>query len=155
LDKTGGTHCPGHKQYCETFIVLGTILTSTVWWIPNKIYVSEIIFWDYWLQYSPYHSVTTFLILISHCVKILPVVLYGYETWYLTLKEEHRLRVFKNRVLRKIFWPKKDEVMGEWRKLHNGELHNLYSSPDVIRQIKSRRTRWAGHVASKEDGRNM
>jgi hypothetical protein len=73
--------------------------------------------------------------------------LYGYETWSLTLREEHRLRVFQNRVLGGIFGPKRDEVMGEWRKLHGRELHNLYSSPDIIRQIKSRRMRWAGHVA--------
>jgi hypothetical protein len=68
---------------------------------------------------------------------ILSVVLFGCETWSLTLKEEHRLRVFENRVLRRIFGPKRDEVMGEWRKLHNEELHNLYSSPDIIRQVKS------------------
>jgi hypothetical protein len=79
--------------------------------------------------------------------KILPVVLYGCETWYLTLREEHRLRVFENRVLRRIFEPKRDEVTGEWRKLHNEEFHNLYSSPDIIRQVKSRRMRWAGHIA--------
>jgi len=78
---------------------------------------------------------------------ILPVVLYGCETWSLTLREEHRLRVFENRVLRRIFGPKRDEVTGEWRKLHNEELHILYSSPNIIRQIKSRRMRWAGHVA--------
>jgi hypothetical protein len=77
---------------------------------------------------------------------ILPVVLYGCETWSLTLREEHRLRVFENRVLR-IFGPQRDEVTGEWRKLHSEELHNLYSSPDIIRQVKSRRMRWAGHVA--------
>jgi hypothetical protein len=71
---------------------------------------------------------------------ILPVVLYGCETWSLMLKEEHRLRVFENRVLRIIFGPKRDEVTGEWKKLHNEELelHNLYSSPYIIRQIKSR-----------------
>jgi hypothetical protein len=57
--------------------------------------------------------------------------------------------VFENRVLRRIFGPKRDEVTGEWRKLHNEELHNLYSSPDIIRQVKSRRMRWAGHVARK------
>jgi hypothetical protein len=72
---------------------------------------------------------------------ILPVVLYGCETWSLTLREEHRLRVFENRVLRRIFVPKRDEVTGEWRKMHNEELHNLYSSTDIIRQIKSRRMR--------------
>jgi hypothetical protein len=68
---------------------------------------------------------------------ILPVALYGCETWSLTLREEQRLRVFENRVLRRIFGPKRDEVTGEWRKLHNEELHNLYSSPDIIRQVKS------------------
>jgi hypothetical protein len=86
---------------------------------------------------------------------ILPVVLYGCETWSLTLREEHRLRVFENRVLRGISGPKWDEVTGEWRKLHNGELHNLYSSADIIRQIKSRRMRWAGHVARMGEGRNV
>jgi hypothetical protein len=69
---------------------------------------------------------------------ILPVVLYGCETSSLALREEHRLRVFENRVLRGIFGPKRDEVTGEWRKLHNEELHNLYSSPDIIRQVKSK-----------------
>jgi hypothetical protein len=63
--------------------------------------------------------------------------LYGCETWSLTLREEHRLRVFENRVLRRIFEPNRDEVMGEWRKLHNEKLHNLYSSPDIIKQVKS------------------
>jgi hypothetical protein len=86
---------------------------------------------------------------------ILPVVLYGCETWSLTLREEHRLRVFENRVLRRIFGPKRDKVTGEWRKLHNGEFHNLYSSQDIIRQIKSRKMRWAGHVARMEEGRNV
>jgi hypothetical protein len=63
--------------------------------------------------------------------------------------------VFENRVLRRTFGPKRDEVTGEWRKLHNGELHNLYSSPDIIRQIKSRRMRWAGHIARMGEGRNV
>jgi hypothetical protein len=85
----------------------------------------------------------------------LPVLLYGCETWYLTLREEHRLRVFENRVLRRIFGPTRNEVRGEWRKLHNGELHNLYSSPDIIRQIKSRRMRWAGNVSRMGEGRNV
>jgi hypothetical protein len=84
---------------------------------------------------------------------ILPVVLYGCETWSLTLREEHRLRVFESRVLR-IFGPKRDEVTGDWRKLHNEALHNLYSSPNIIRMIKSRRMRWAGYVARIREKRN-
>jgi hypothetical protein len=78
---------------------------------------------------------------------ILPVVLYGCETWSLTLREEHRLRMFENRVLRRIFGPKRDEVTGEWSKLHSEGLHILYSFPSIIRQIKARRITWAGHVA--------
>jgi hypothetical protein len=81
-------------------------------------------------------------------------VLYGYETWFLTLREEHRLRVFENRVVRRVFGPKKDEVAGGWRRLHNEELHNLYASPDLIRVIKSRRLRWAVHVARIREMRN-
>jgi hypothetical protein len=76
---------------------------------------------------------------------ILPVVLYGCEIWSLTLREECRLRVFENRVLRRIFVPKRDEVTGEWRRLHNKELYALYSSPNTIRVIKSR----------KRDGQDM
>jgi hypothetical protein len=71
----------------------------------------------------------------------------GCETWSLTLREEHRLRVFENRVLRRIFGPKKDEVTAGWRKLHNEELHGLCSSPSIVRVIKARRMRWVGHVA--------
>ena len=74
------------------------------------------------------------------------VVLYGHETWSLTLREEHRLRVFENKVLRRIFGPKRDEVKGEWRRLHSEELKVLYSSPNIVWVIKSRRMRWAGHV---------
>jgi hypothetical protein len=81
--------------------------------------------------------------------------LYGCETWTLTLREEHRLRVFENRVLRRIFGRKKAEVTGGWRNLHSGELYNLYSSPDIIRQMKSRRMSWAGHVACMREGRNV
>jgi hypothetical protein len=75
---------------------------------------------------------------------ILPVVWYGCETWSLTLREEHRLRVFENRALRRIFGPKRDGVTGEWRRPHNEELNDLYSSPNIIRVIKSRRMRWDG-----------
>jgi hypothetical protein len=86
---------------------------------------------------------------------ILPVVLYECETWSVVLREEHRLRVFEKRVLREIFGPNRNEVTGQRRKLNNGEIHNLYSSPEIIRQIKSRRMRWAGHVARMEEGRNV
>jgi hypothetical protein len=85
---------------------------------------------------------------------ILPVILCRCETWSLTLRGEHGLRVFENRVLRGIFGLERDEVTGEWRKLQSGELHNLYSSPDIIRRIKPRRMMWAGRVARMEVGRN-
>jgi hypothetical protein len=107
-----------------------------------------------------YHSVQSLLSshLLSRNVKvkiyktiILPVVLYGCETRSLTVREEHRLRVFENRVLMRIFGPKRDEVTGEWRKLHSEELHILYSTPNIIRQIKSRRLRWVGHVEEKRN----
>jgi hypothetical protein len=78
---------------------------------------------------------------------ILPVVLYGCETWSLTLREERRLNVFENRVLRRVFGPKRDEVTREWRKLHKEELNGLYSLPNIVRVVKSRRMRWEGHVA--------
>ena len=80
--------------------------------------------------------------------KLRSVVLYGYETWSLTLREESRLRLFENKVLRGIFGPKRDEVTREWRKLHIQERNDLYSSPNTNRTITSRRMRWAGHVAS-------
>jgi hypothetical protein len=103
-----------------------------------------------------YHAVQNLLSshLLSRRVKIkicktiiLPLVLYGCETLSLTLREEHRLRVSENRVLRRIFGPTRDEVTGGSRKLHNEELHGLYSSPSIVRMIKARRMRWAGHVA--------
>jgi hypothetical protein len=78
---------------------------------------------------------------------ILPVILYGCETWSLTLRKEHRPRIFENRVLRRIFGPNRDVVTREWRKLHNEELRDLCSLPSIIRIIKSMRMRWAGHVA--------
>jgi hypothetical protein len=110
------------------------------------------------------HSVQSLLSsrLLSRNVKvkiyktiILPVILYGCETWSLTLREERRLRVFENRVLRRIFGPKRNEVTGEWRKLHSEELHNLYSSPDIIKQVKSRRMRWERHVARMGEERKV
>jgi hypothetical protein len=103
-----------------------------------------------------FHAVKTLLSshLLSRNAKIkiyetviLPVVLYGYETWSLSLREEHRLWVFENRVFRRIFVPKRDEVTGGWRKLNNEKLHCLYSSPGIVRVIKARRMRWAGHVS--------
>jgi hypothetical protein len=86
---------------------------------------------------------------------ILLEVLRGCETWSLTLREEHRLRVFENRMLRRIFGSKRDEVMGGWRKPHNEELRGLYSLPSIIRMIKLRRIRWAGHVAQMGEKRNV
>jgi hypothetical protein len=100
-----------------------------------------------------YHSVQNLLSssLLSKNVKIkiyrtiiLPVILYGCESWSLTLREECRLRVFENKVLRRIFGPKRDEVTGDWRRLHNKELYGLYFPPNTIRVIKSRRLRWVG-----------
>jgi hypothetical protein len=86
---------------------------------------------------------------------ILPVVLYGCEARSLILREKHKLRVFENRVLRRIFGAKRDGVMGGWRKLHNKELHDLYSTPSIIRIIMSRRMRWVGHVAQMGEKRNV
>jgi hypothetical protein len=86
---------------------------------------------------------------------ILPVVLFGRGTWSLTVREEHKLRVFENRVLRRIFGPKRDGVTRGWRKLHNEELHNLYSSSSKIRIIKSRRMWWAGLAARMVEKRKV
>jgi hypothetical protein len=110
-----------------------------------------------------YYSVQNLLssLLISKNLKIkiyktviLPVVLYGCETSSLTLREEHRLRVSENRVLRRIFGPKREEDES-WRKLYNDKLHSLYSSPNIIMVIKSRRMRWEGHVARMGEGRGV
>ena len=86
---------------------------------------------------------------------ILPVVLFGCEAWSLTLSEERKLRVFENMVLRRIFGPRRDEVTGEWRRLRSEELNDLYSSRNIVRVIKSRRMRWAGHVARMGEERQV
>jgi len=86
---------------------------------------------------------------------ILPFLVHGCETWSLTLREESRLRVFENRVLGRIFGVKRDEVKREWRKVHNEELNDLYSSPNIVRVITSRRMRWAGHVARMWERRGV
>ena len=86
---------------------------------------------------------------------ILPVVLYGCETWSLTLSEKHRLRVFENRVLRRTFGHRRDEVTREWRKLHNEELNVMYSSPNIVRVVKYRIMRWEGHVARMGERRGV
>jgi len=88
-------------------------------------------------------------------ITVVPVTLYGYEIWSPTLREERRLRVFENRVLRRLFGPKKDEVKGEWRKLDKEELNDLHSSPNTIWVIKSRIMSWTGHVAHMGERRGV
>ena len=127
---------------------MGTTLT-------NQNYIQEEIKNRLKTGNASYHSVQNLLSssLLPKNLKIkiyrtiiLPEVVYGYETWLLTMREERRLRVFQNRVMRRIFGPKRDEVISKWRKLHNEELNNLYSSPNTVRVIKTR-MRWAGQVA--------
>ena len=140
----------------EEFKCLGTTLT-------NQNSIQEEIKRRLKSGNACYHSVQKLLSssLLSKNLKIkiyrtiiLPV-LYGCETWSLTLLEEGRLGMFENRVLRRIFGPKRDEVTGEWRKLHKEELNDLYSSPNIARVIKSRRMRGAGHVARMGEGKNV
>src|SRR5215469_16049153 len=141
----------------EEFKYLGTMLT-------NQNYIQEEIKSRLKLGNACYYFVQNLLSssFLSKNLKIkiyrtiiLPVVLHGCETWSLTLREERRLRVFENRVLRTVFGPKRDKVTGEWRKLHNVELSDLYSSPNIVRVVKSRRMRWAGHVARMVEGRGV
>ena len=133
----------------EAFKYMGTTLT-------NQKYFKEEIKSRLKSDNACYHSVQNLLScsLLSKNIEIrkyrtiiLSVFLYGCETWSLTLREKRRLRVLENRLLRGIFGPKRDEVTGEWRKLHNEELNDLYSSPNIVRVIESRRMGWAGHIA--------
>jgi hypothetical protein len=142
-------------EMLEEFKYLGTTLT-------NRNSIHEEIKSRLKSGNGCYHSVKNLLSsrLLSKNTKIrvygtiiLPVVLYGCETWSVTLREEQRLRMFENRVMRRIFGPKRDETTGDWRRLHNEELNDLYSSPNIVRVIKSRRLRWAGHTARMGEGR--
>ena len=123
-------------------------------------YLISNIQYEYYCCYSVQNLLSSRLLSKNLKIKIyrtiiLPVVLYGCETWLLTLREERRLRVFENRVLRRVFGPKRDEVAGEWRKLHNEEMDDLYSLPNIVRVVKSRRMRWAGHVAHMGEDRGV
>jgi len=147
----------GSIERVEEFKYLGTTLT-------NQNSIAEAIKSRLKLGNACYYSAQNLLSsrLLSKNLKIkiyrtiiLPVVLYGCETWSLTLKEERRLRVFENRVLSTVFGPKRDEVTGQWRKLYNEELLDLYSLPNIVRVVKSRTMRWAGHVARMGEGRGV
>jgi len=143
----------------EEFKYLGTTLTyqnSIVEEIKSRLKPGN----------ACYHSVQNLLSsrLLSKNLKIkiykykiliLPVVLYGCETWSLILREERKLRVFENMVLRSMFGPRREEVTGEWRRLYNEELNDLYSSSNIVRVIKSRRMKWAGHVARMGEERGV
>ena len=140
-------------QFILIHLVLNSCQNKSAVYIRNAVRCGTFteavtrLFKNGWLIYS-------FLYFIYRTI-ILLVVLYGCETWSLALREEHRLRVFENRVLRRIFGPRRDGVTGEWRKLNNEKLNDLYSSLNIVRVIKSRRMRWAGHVARMEEGRGV
>ena len=140
-------------QRVEEFKYLGKILT-------NQNSISEEIKSRLRLGNACYHSVQNLLssrLLYKNLnIKIhRNIIFYGCETWSLTLREERKLRVFENMVLRRIFGPRRDEVTGEWRRLHNEELSELYCSPNIVRVIKSRRMRWVGHVARMGEERGV
>ena len=131
--------------------------------LPQRKFMGEI---KSWLKsgnacYQPVQNLPSSSLLSKyinikiHRTVILPVLLYGCETWSLTLREEHRQKMFENGVLRKTFRPKRDEATGEYRKLHNKELYNLCFLPNIIRLIKWRRMRWARHVARRGDRRGV
>ena len=150
-------HHVSQIERVEKFKYLGTTLT-------NQNSIQEEIKGKVKSGNACYHSVQNLLSssLLSKNVKIqiyrtkiFPVVLYGFETWPLTLREERRLRGLDNRVLRRIYGPKRYEVTRECRKLHNEELNDLYFSPNVVRVIKSRKMGWAGHVARMEERRGV
>jgi len=141
----------------EEFKYLGTALT-------NQNSIAEEIKSRTRSGNACYHSVQNLLSsrLLSKNLKIkiyttiiLPVVLYGCENWSLTLGEERKLRVFENMVLRRIFGPRRDKVTGEWRRLHNEELNDMYCSPNIVRVIKSKRMRWDGHVVHMGEERGV
>jgi len=140
----------------EEFKYLGTTLT-------NQNSIAEAVKSRLRSGNACYHTVQNILSsrLLSKNLKIkiyrtiiMAVVLYGCETWSLTLREERKLRVFEN-MLRRIFGPRREEVTREWRRFHNEELNDLYSSPNIVRVIKSRRMRWAGHVARMDEKREV
>ena len=128
----------------DKFKYLGVTVTNTNdIHKENKRRINMVIVCYYLLEkILSFHLLSKKLKVNTYKTIILPVVLYGCETWSLKLREEHTLRVFENKVLRKIFGAKRDEIIGEWRKLHNAELHTLYSSPNIIRNLKSRQLRW-------------
>jgi len=141
----------------EEFKYLGTTLTeqnSTQEETKSKLKLGNVCYHSV-QNLSSSRSLSKNLKIKIYRTIIFPVVLYGCETWSLTLREERRLRVFENRVLRKVFGPKRDEVTGEWKKLHNEELNDLYSLPNIVWVVKSRRMRWAGHVARMGEKRGV